>query len=74
MKEWHVELLRDPFDGSELSLKSTKVIGDEVLEGTLQSQHRTFQISNGIPRFVSSQGYSSNFGWQWSKWAKVQYE
>jgi ubiquinone/menaquinone biosynthesis C-methylase UbiE len=29
---------------------------------------------NGIPRFVRDEGYSDNFGYQWNRWARVQFE
>lgn len=74
MKKWHLELLRDPRDLSPFRLSVSKADGNEILEGTLHSETTTYPITNGIPRFVESEGYSDNFGWQWKKWAKIQFE
>lgn len=74
MKAHHLKLLRDPKDLSVLRLTATRVEDGEILEGLLQSDNATYPITNGIPRFVESEGYSENFGWQWKKWSKVQYE
>src|SRR5215469_15139300 len=32
----------------------------------------TFPITNGVLRFVESQGYAENFGFEWSKYARTQ--
>ena len=32
----------------------------------------TFPITNGVVRFVESQGYAENFGFEWSKYARTQ--
>ena len=74
LKAWHLELLRDPKTKSELTLEIVSADGDEILEGFLRSETSQYRITNGIPRFVENEGYSANFGWQWKKWAKVQYE
>lgn len=59
---------------SELRLEVVSAEGDEILEGFLRSDTAEYRITNGIPRFVENEAYSTNFGWQWKKWAKVQYE
>ena len=74
MKAWHLDLLRDPVTKGELKLEVTLADGDEILEGVLRSEASAYRVSGGIPRFVENEGYSANFGWQWKKWAKVQYE
>jgi len=74
LKEWHLELMQDPKDGSPLHVEISLMNGDEILEGTLHSATQTYEIRNGIPRFVENDGYSANFAWQWKKWATVQYE
>lgn len=33
-----------------------------------------YQITNYIPRFVASDNYASNFGWEWTKHARTQYD
>lgn len=45
-----------------------------MIDGLLHSSNYAYPIKNGIPRFVSDEGYSDNFGWQWNKWARVQFE
>ncbi len=55
-------------------LKPTKCEGEHVIEGWLCSSIARYAIRNGIPRFVSDEGYSHNFGYQWNRWAKVQFE
>src|SRR5215467_14121188 len=32
----------------------------------------TFPVTNGVVRFVESQGYAENFGFEWSKYARTQ--
>ena len=55
-------------------MESTEACNDEVITGVLKSSRYTYKIKNGIPRFVDDEGYSDNFGWQWNKWARVQFE
>lgn len=74
MQRKHLDLLCDPITREDLSLEVIVEIGDEVVEGLLISSRASYPISNGIPRFVSDEGYSENFGRQWERWAHVQYE
>lgn len=74
MKTWHLDLIRDPIDHSSFELEAFEMDGNEVLEGVLRSNNSAYPVTRGIPRFVANEGYSANFGWQWQKWAKVQYE
>lgn len=74
MKLKHLNLLCDPYSKSNLQIKITKQIGDEILEGILFSENSKYEITNGVPRFVKDEGYSKNFGWQWSNWSKLQFE
>src|SRR5689334_17757297 len=67
-------LLCDPVTREDLRLEATKLEGDEVIEGSLVSSHATYPILRGIPRFVTTEGYSENFGYQWNKWSRVQFE
>jgi len=48
--------------------------GDEIISGTLLSPSHSYPIIRGIPRFVDDEGYSDNFGYQWNRWARVQFE
>lgn len=47
---------------------------DEILEGVLTCQQcsQTYQITNGIPRFVELNNYGSSFGYQWNLFRKEQ--
>ena len=35
---------------------------------------RVYPIVRGVPRFVEKQDYSASFGWEWSRWPRVQFE
>jgi len=74
MNKIHLAILCDPISGEDLELVIEKSDGDEIIEGFLKSPSNSYKITNGIPRFVSDSNYSDNFGWQWNKWAKVQFE
>ena len=46
-----------------------------IVSGNLStSSGRRYPIINGIPRFVSVEGYSNSFGFEWNKWPTVQFE
>lgn len=68
------KLLCDPETGEDLELIIEKKIGDEILKGKLVSSSNEYEIINSIPRFINKENYSNNFGWQWNKWASVQFE
>ena len=68
------KLLCDPETGEDLELIIEKNIGDEILKGKLVSSSNEYEIINSIPRFINKENYSNNFGWQWNKWASVQFE
>lgn len=69
----HLQLLCDPLTREPLSLIDEVIVDGEIISGTLVGSKR-YPITNGIPRFVSDEGYSRNFGYQWNKWARVQFE
>ena len=74
MDKKFANLLCDPKTGEELQFVAVEVVGSEVITGRLTSSKNVYPIKNGIPRFVEDEGYSNNFGWQWNKWARVQFE
>lgn len=74
MKMKHLALLCDPITHEELELKEAIYQGNEIIGGALVSSTSSYPIINGIPRFVLDQGYSDNFGFQWNRWARVQFE
>lgn len=74
MKREYLKFLRCPNTGEKLNLVISELKNDLIISGKLISSKYLYPITNGIPRFVKNEGYSSNFGWQWNKWAKVQFE
>lgn len=74
MKLKHIPLLCDPETHEDLALDDAIYDGDEIVSGTLRSASHTYPIIRGIPRFVADEGYSDNFGYQWNRWARVQFE
>jgi len=74
MKPHHLCLLCDPQTREDLILVEAVYEGDEIVSGTLVSPSHRYPITRGIPRFVRDEGYSDNFGYQWNRWARVQFE
>lgn len=74
MKPKHLSLLCDPETHEELQLVDAEYDREEIVSGTLRSPSNAYSITNGIPRFVRDEGYSDNFGYQWNRWARVQFE
>ena len=74
MKKKHLTLLCDPITNEDLDLKDAVYQGDKIASGALISSASSYPIIDGIPRFVSDEGYSDNFGYQWNRWARVQFE
>lgn len=74
MKLHHLPLLCDPETREDLTLTDAIYDGDEIVSGTLVSPTNQYPIIRNIPRFVCDEGYSDNFGYQWNRWARVQFE
>lgn len=74
MQTKHLAFLCDPETHETLQLEAAVYDGDEIVNGTLRSPSNVYPITNGIPRFVKDEGYSDNFGYQWNRWARVQFE
>jgi len=74
MQTKHLSWLCDPETREDLHFEGAVYDGEEIVSGTLRSPSNTYPISNGIPRFVKDEGYSDNFGYQWNRWARVQFE
>jgi SAM-dependent methyltransferase len=69
--------LCDPQTGEPLTLHVQSGTGDVVHEGRLASPSNTYPIVRGIPRFHgydSRNDYTQSFGYQWTKWSRVQFE
>jgi SAM-dependent methyltransferase len=74
VRENAVELLRSP-DGAPLVLTDAVIDRGQIVSGALVSpEGDEFEIRNGIPRFVESEGYVANFGLQWNRYRAVQTE
>lgn len=74
MKRNLIDILKCPHSGEDLKLQIIDCEHDKVITGNLISSSHSYPISNGIPRFVKDEGYSNNFGWQWNRWSKIQFE
>lgn len=72
MKLQLLDYLRCPMSGDTLTLEVVTREGDEILEGTLVSPsgHR-YPITRGVPRFVASELYATNFGFQWNRHSRI---
>ena len=58
-----------------LHLEAVETFGEMVVSGTLVGRFgRRWPIVRGIPRFVGQEQYASSFGYQWSRWPRVQFE
>lgn len=67
-----IRLLACPDCKNDLQLKD-RSDADDVTEGALVCPNgHTFPVVRGIPRFVSSDGYASNFGFEWNVHNKTQ--
>jgi SAM-dependent methyltransferase len=55
-------------------LEISSMDGEEILEGVLRPRDGTDPVfvRDGIPRFVSGQGYAGNFGLQWNAFRSTQ--
>lgn len=71
-----LELLADPATGEPLRLEVETAVGDRILSGSLHSAANRYRILRGVPRFVDHDqpNYAASFGYQWSKWSRVQFE
>ena len=71
-----LERLRCPKTGTTLRLAEGATVdgAGEILEGVLVSTSggHSYQIRNGIPRFVPQSNYADNFGMQWNRFARTQ--
>ncbi len=76
MHKKFLKILKCPNTNKNLLLDIIKEKNNLVEEGYLftDDNKNRYIIKNGIPRFINSNNYSKSFGWQWKKWAKVQFE
>lgn len=69
-----LEILACPQCSGKLALSPPATNGTDIREGTLSCGkcNSTWPIRGGIPRFVSSEDYSSSFGLQWNQFRLEQ--
>ena len=77
MRPEHLRHLACPRCKSGLTLAS---VGEQDAQGVIRgmlacsSCSETYPIIRNIPRFVSPDNYAGNFGFQWNKFAQLQYD
>jgi len=71
-----LDLLCCPQTGEPLHLDSSKTSSKgRVVSGALISRSgRRYPIVRGVPRFVGEEDYTSSFGYEWNRWARVQFD
>ena len=71
-----LDLLCCPATGEPLSLHAARTNRQGmVMDGTLRATGgREYPIVRGVPRFVSAEQYASSFGYEWTRWPRVQFE
>jgi SAM-dependent methyltransferase len=74
MKLKFLKYLCDPENQMDLILKNGIIKNNTIISGILKSQKNSYPIINGIPRFVKNESYSANFGYQWNRWARTQFD
>jgi SAM-dependent methyltransferase len=69
-----LDVLREPLTEARLELKDGVTDTDRIVSGHLVSctTGHAYPIVDGIPRFVSSEGYTGSFGIQWSIFSATQ--
>ncbi len=73
MKPSFLELVICPKCGAQLHLSGSIEPAAELEEGELKCQNdHTFPVIGGIPRFVNSELYVENFGFEWNVHARTQ--
>jgi len=76
MRKKHLQYLCCPECCSELKLIDEDQDQDRIKSGTLQCNHChvEYPILNYIPRFCASANYTDDFGFQWNKHSRTQYD
>jgi len=76
MKARLANLLVCPNCRQGLSLEISNQQGETIDAGIFRCARcvTQFPIRHGIPRFVSSEAYSSSFGFEWKRWRRTQFD
>src|SRR5687767_9554080 len=71
-----LNILCCPETGEPLSLVAENTRPNGIVwTGTLSTRSgRMYPIIRGVPRFVSRELYASSFGFEWTRWPRVQFE
>jgi len=71
-----LDLLCCPETGELLKLNSGETLpGGDIISGTLVSlSGRQYPIVRGVPRFIDREEYVSSFGYEWNRWARLQFD
>jgi len=74
VKQELLNILWCPSCGSDLGLMKAIINGNEIEEGELNCEGcgSIYPIIRFIPRFVPSDNYAGNFGFQWNRFLKTQ--
>ena len=76
MNPLHLRWLACPETQDPLKLEVHEATSHGCIKsGLLRSPAgRGYPIVRGIPRFVSQEHYSQSFGYEWTRWPRVQFE
>jgi len=76
MQKKHLKYLRCPKTGSELELIIAEEEKGRIKSGTLKALEggAEYPLIDFIPRFVDESNYANNFGDQWNRYARTQYD
>jgi SAM-dependent methyltransferase len=76
MNERLAKLLVCPRCKAALSLSVSEEKGEKIVSGNLRCAACAIQypIKSGIPRFVSSEAYTSSFSFEWKRWRRTQFD
>ena len=73
MKPGFIDLVVCPKCAAQLHPSGSVELGAELEEGELRCQNdHSFRVLGGIPRFVDSELYVENFGFEWNMHARTQ--
>jgi ubiquinone/menaquinone biosynthesis C-methylase UbiE/uncharacterized protein YbaR (Trm112 family) len=76
MNPEHIIYLRCPKTRNKLNLETKEIVDGKVKTGYLVEplSNNRYSIINFIPRFVPLDNYSNNFGLEWNKHDRTQYD
>lgn len=71
-----LHLLACPESGEPLALDVLRALPNGMVwAGELRTASgRRYPVVRGVPRFVSREMYASSFGFEWTRWPRVQFE